>query len=607
MFFCGLRRSGGTLSETELFGAAGVPRGWRGPETAILSHGPFMVAVRSGPGLMRPLMARHRQMVAVGDVRLDNRAEVARLAGVSGAASDLELVLRALDAQGEKAISELLGDFGLVIWDARAHKLLAIRDAFGVKPLYYRATPELLQFSSRADTLATAERYDVEYIADFLTGLVAPDDRTIWDGVKALPAGGCLLQRGTQARGWRYWSPDAFEPEPHGDAPYYEDQFLTLFRDGVRARLGAPGTTWSQLSGGLDSSSVVAMAQTVGGGRGLAGTLTVVDTLGAGDERRYVDSVLRRYDLRNEQVRDQWAWQHDDDGPPGLDVPRPLFPFWARDRRVADVVRRAGGRVLLSGFGSDHYLMGNLNYIADAASRGRLGLATKELTRWAVAMRQSFWGLAREHVVAPVVGGYFAGRRAVPNLPSWVATDFAARTKLHSRVNEATASAGPRGGLFAARIARDVAAIPSGVDRWPFGEDIEVRYPFLHRPLVEACLKMPAAMRIRPAGTKWVLRQAMRGMLPEDVRTRASKGLIDARILWSLNRERGRIDRLLHDPLLAQMGCIDPEALRRDVDAARRGEPVRLVMLMSVLSLETWLAVRNGRWSELDAAAQSAA
>jgi asparagine synthetase B (glutamine-hydrolysing) len=365
----------------------------------------------------------------------------------------------------------------------------------------------------------------------------------------------------------------------------------------VRGCIGPAGATWAQLSGGLDSSSVVAVAQNVAGaGQGLAGTVTMVDRLGGGDERRFADSVIRRYGLRNEQVHDFWAWQDDGMTPPVTDEPRPLYPFYARDRHTVELVRKAGGRVLLSGFGSDHYLTGNLNYITDLMAAGQLGEALRDLARWSVASRESFWTLSRRYLVSPLMP---ARRRAASTapLPAWLDSRFSSERDLAARTIEATDTTGKPGRMFVQKLTRDLASIPAWVDRWPFGEDVEVRYPFLHRPLVEAALRLPPALRIRPDATKWILRESMRGLLPEDVRTRATKGTIDARILWSFQRERAQLDALLADPILAQLGCIRPAELRAEVDLARRGIPTNLVMLMCALSLETWLTVRAGHWT----------
>ncbi|MGH7447835.1 MAG: asparagine synthase-related protein, partial [Longimicrobiales bacterium] len=148
---------------------------------------------------------------------------------------------------------------------------------------------------------------------------------------------------------------------------------------------------------------------------------------------------------------------------------------------------------------------------------------------------------------------------------------------------------------------------PAWIERWPYGREIEMRYPYLYRPLVEASLRLPAKQRVRPNAHKWILRQAMRDVLPENVRMRSTKGGIDARILWSLQREKPRLDALLRDPILAQLGCIDAAALRHAVDQARRGIPVNNVQLFTALALETWLSVRNDAWAAAPAMAFSAA
>jgi asparagine synthase (glutamine-hydrolysing) len=149
--------------------------------------------------------------------------------------------------------------------------------------------------------------------------------------------------------------------------------------------------------------------------------------------------------------------------------------------------------------------------------------------------------------------------------------------------------------MFALYTAREMASLPSWIQRDGFEDGMEVRYPFLSRPLVEFALQLPVQLRVQPFARKRVLREAMRGLLPEPVRTRQTKGGIDARILWSLHRENGFLRALLQEPILGDLGVLDPVELRKAVDEARRGVKHNVVMLMSALSLETWLAVRNGR------------
>lgn len=587
MYVCALQPRGEALSRADVFGYITRLRRDAGESLHSIVEGPFAAVVLDRPGQMRPRIGRYRGLIGAGDVRLDNRDEVASLAQVDGAAhTDLELVLAALDRAGEGVIPRLLGDFAFVCWDARAQKLLAVRDAFGVKPLFRRTAPRLQLFASDTAPLLQEDAYDLDYIAEYLSGNGVQADATIWRGITSVSAGSLVRQRGTVQSVERYWRAEEFEPAPDGDEAENCAVFRELLNEGVRTRLGEPGQTWAQLSGGLDSSSVVALANVLRGSR-VANTVTVVDSLGDGDERTYSDAVVQRYQLRNEQVRDYWAWQDDGEAPPCTDQPSAVYPFYARDRRIWDVVRSNGGRVLLSGMGADHYLYGSLDYITDLAASGRFRDALGEVTTWSVATRQSFWQVGRRYLLDPFLarGGGRAER------PHWLrsTSPASAALTLHARMR----------GRFARRIADGLSALPSWLERWPFGQEVELRYPFLYRPLVEWSLRLPPKQRVRPNARKWILREATRDVLPEQVRTRSTKGGIDARILWSLQRERRRLDAMLRDPVLAQLGCVEPALLRRAVDDARRGLPVNNAQLFCALSLETWLAVRNGSWATL--------
>lgn len=595
MYICALRPRGEPLSKADVFGyLARLKRD--GAAMHSIVEGPFAAVALERSGQHRRTLARWGGLIGAGDVRLDNRAEVAALGRVSEHDhSDLELVLAALDRAGEGCLPQLLGDFAFVCWDARAQKLLAVRDAFGVKPLFRRAAPGLQLFSSEIEPLRQEDAYDLDYIADYLIGENVGIDATIWRGVTAVGAGSVVRQRGTVQSSERYWRVEEHVPAEHGDEAGNSARFRELLEEAVRLRVDDPDRTWAHLSGGLDSSSIVALSNARGAG-GVANTVTVVDSLGDGDERVYSDAVVQKYQLRNEQVRDYWAWQDDGEAPPETDQPSPLYPFFARDRRVWNVVRSGGGRVLLSGMGADHYLYGSLDYITDLAVRGRIRDALSEVTMWSVATRQSFWRVGRRYLVDPFVSR--AANAVQP--PAWL-VDAGRSTYERAAVRRAT------GGRFAQRISATVNRLPAWIERWPYGAEIEMRYPFLYRPLVEHSLRLPARQRVRPNERKWILRHAMRDVLPEQVRTRTTKGGIDARILWSLHREKSRLDALLRDPLLAQLGCIDASALRNAVDDARRGVRVNTVQLFTALSLETWLSVRNGAWAAAPEMTYSAA
>ncbi len=613
-YLCALRLTGEPLHRSEIFGPVARVLGGRSEGMLSAELGAFVAVARTDAPRTRPLVARWGQWAVVGDVRLHNRQEVAALGRhAERDASDLQLVLAALDARGPECVEALQGDFAFVAWDARGQKLVAARDPFGVRPLFTARRGDILLFSSRLSAFEEEGGFDLEYLADFLVAGGSNGERTIWAGARALRAGSVLVQRGTVGSARRFWNAESFTPDSDGgDDRELAARFRELFRQSIRVN-GGVDDTWAQLSGGLDSSSIVATVQSMAGAGelqgSLGGTVTIVDSLGDGDERLFSNEIVARYGVRNDCVHDYWAWRDDGAGAPLTDEPRPIYPFFERDRRMANLVQGAGGRVLLSGLGSDHLLFGNLGYISDLAARGRMGAALGEAARWAVARRQSFWSTAQETIVLPFLPRAMQFRLARPweRVPAWIPGEFARGHALPERVSGVYGVGMRPGRKFQGEVAAQVARLPIWVDREPFDDGLEMRYPFLYRPLVEFCLRLPVRARIRPEGRKWVLREAMRDVLPEQIRLRAGKGGMDARILWSLERERGRLEHMLRRPILADLGCVEPAWLRNAVDDARRGIVTNLVSLMYALSLETWLSVRAGRWSELAEQTRTAA
>ena len=598
LFFCALRPSGQPVHKSDLF--AFLARMPRDVEYETVIEGSFAAVAATGARAIRGLTGKHRHLIGVGDVRLDNRAEVLRFCrGLNDGASDLELVLAAIDARGAAVVNELHGDFAFVAWDSRAQKVVAARDAFGVKSLFLRREGGMVLFSSRAAPLAR-EEYDVDYLRDFLYGMPRATEHSVWKDVQRIEAGTVFEQRGTAGRVERYWSASDFSPASTMKEVDAISEFRRLFTSSIETRLDG-ARTWAQLSGGLDSSAIVSTAEACVRQGAVAGTVTLVDTLGDGDERAFSSRVVDRFGLRNLQVEDSWPWEQSANLGT-TDEPTALYPFQARDDRMRSAVVSNGGRVLLSGLGSDHYLMGSLSYIPDLVMTGRLLRAARELAAWSYTGRQSFWTMARKHAVDPLVRRKVT--TALPSdmhVPSWLGE----RRKFEQHFSKLYdfMFAAPRGRMFEYYTAREMENIGPWVMRNGFEDGIEVRYPFLSRPLVEFSLQLPIHLRVRPFARKYILRQAMRGILPEEIRLRSTKAGIDARIIWALQQEKAQLNRLLDQPILSELGLIEASKLRAAVEEARCGEKHNMVMLMAALSLETWLSVREGRLATVRKAA----
>jgi asparagine synthase (glutamine-hydrolysing) len=565
---------------------AQATQGWHtcGPCSAriVNNAGPSASMVHSPTGL------------AAGLVRLDNRHEMARLAGCDTDRSDLAIVVATLARRGVDGIRDLQGDFAFAYWDQQRETLIAARDAFGVRILYRRSDNGCQTFASQARLIGEDRPISMDYCADFIRNSLS-ETFTPYVGVSRVPAGTYCVLQGERTVEHCYWSAHDFDTDPTIEPGAAIEQFTMLFADGLRTRLAPDGTSWAQLSGGVDSSSMVSMAAWLArrdpGIPPIRGTLSYVDTLGDGDERKYSDAVVRAWPHRNEQLVDFGLWNDGNESPPSTDAPDINYPWFARDQAECRIVRADGGQTLLSGVGPDQYLGGNWLYFADRVAEGRVKETIRELYRLAVFGKKSFWSFAYGCAIQP----FLRRNAARPDpWPRWIHPSFARRFPSEKRRWTTRQRPPAIGRFFRSEIANDMNSIEHSMFRGVIEASLDVRYPYLHRPLVEFCLRLPPELLIRPLEHKWILCQAMEGILPERVRRRRTKGFINGRIERSLIDQRARLHRLLDRSVLGELHCID---VRLAQDALSHPHTSDFRRLQFMLILETWLAVRSGQWA----------
>jgi asparagine synthase (glutamine-hydrolysing) len=552
--------------------------------------------------------------VAIGDVRLDNRLElVRRCAGFQLPRSDLELALRLVLCSDGVTAGRMLGDFSFVAWDPARRSLLGVRDTFGVRKLFHSTDGALWFFASHASTLARDERYDLEYLVERLAQTRSEPARTVFAGVSAVPPASILHVHGERSRITTFWSA-ARAQDASGRAASGEDhcaQFRELLIESVRLRASDEVPVWSHLSGGLDSSSVVSIAQWLSG-RGrlpapLAGTITYTDSLGtSADEREYSDAVVAMYGVRNELTPHHVEMPEHGADEPLRDQPNYPHSMALRDQAAARVVYDAGGRVLLTGEGGDSLVAGTMFFFADWLVTGRAAVSVREMAHRAALGHVSFWRLAYENALLPLLpraARRLLTRARIGSIPPWIPARLARRHGLALRSAHDLVYAGRIGGKYADAARYTIGSISSGLPLGPRNELLDVRHPYLHRPLVELALGLPPELCVRPHERKWILREAMRGILPEKVRTRVGKGALDGLNVWSLMRDTARTDSLLENSMLSDLGCLDVGALRRVLDDIRHGTNHHAGwrdMLSTALDMEMWLRLQSGRWAATD-------
>lgn len=530
---------------------------------------------------------------AVGDVHLDKRPERLSLSADVSSSSDLDVILATVSEAGPRSLQHLDGTFACVLWDSRGGPLLLARDPLGVQTIFWSQKGGRLQASSHIELLQDNGDLDMDFVADFLVhgGSL---DYTVRRGCNRCRPGTFVV---TDACGsstsWEYWSPTAFMEETMNEE-VAASTYRSLLEDSLKGSLQGH-STWLLLSGGLDSSSIACLARHLREKHiidsSLAGCVTFVDELSPVDSELSA-LVAAVAGIVNERLATRDAWYRFPDvaipGEPGLH-----YLFAARIAELLQLLRDRGGQVLLSGVGGDELLHWSLLYLADRCANGSLIKSVTELVRWASLLGHPAWGSVR-HLLVTAFGIQSSDS---PNryIPAWVTPSFRSEYGLADRIRADAAEFSPRGCKYRTEIAHNLRHTSMYLERLPWDSRLELRYPFLSRPLVELSLRLPPELKNRPNMTKYLMRQALRGILPERVCRRVTKDGIDGRLAWSLSKRRDEVDYLLVHSQLSERGVIDPTLFRSAVQEAQHGEQSK-PGLLGTLSLETWLTMKSGRW-----------
>ena len=272
----GVAQFDGAMVEPGLLEAMTAAMQARGPDgTQHWRQGPVALghcAFHTTPeslGEQQPLGNHDRSLVLVLDGRVDNREELAREVRSRGASprslSDAELVLCAYEVWGEQCPEWIIGEFVFFVWDSRNRRLFGARDAVGTRHFYYHAGETWFAFASEIKGLLALGKFEPRLnesrLLDYLVEEFDRSDEvaTFYQGISRMPAGHAMSASLDGTRIWRYWDPGNLEPARYASQDECAEAFTEQLRIAVKCRLRAVGPVGATLSGGLDSSSIVAL------------------------------------------------------------------------------------------------------------------------------------------------------------------------------------------------------------------------------------------------------------------------------------------------------------------------------------------------------------
>ncbi len=509
------------------------------------------------------------------------RAELRALGAAFHTDGDSEVILAAWQRWGPDCLERLHGMFAFAIYDLEQRSLFLARDRLGVKPLFHaRLSDGSLIFGSELKALTAHPllRREVDPLAveDYLAWGYVPDTRAMLKGVEKLPAGHFLwLQRDAPMPAPRRWWDVSFAERHKGKPADLEAELLHVLRDAVTSRMVADVPLGAFLSGGVDSSSVVALMAEASASP--VKTCSIGFDEAALDESTYASAVAQRFhtDHRSRMVGsgdfeqiDHLAWMFDE---PFADAS--ALPTW----RVCQLARE-NVTVALSGDGADEALAGYRRHVFlhnEDRVRGMLPAALRRSVFGALGAiyPKADWApqklRAKTTLLALAASSEEAYAHALsvtgPDMRDALYTADFKRLRGDYRAEQALldvmAHAPARSGLDRAQYADLKFWLPGDiltkVDRTSMAVGLEAREPLLDHRLIEFAARLPEAMRVRGGQGKWLLKQTMRRYLPDDILFRPKQGFVTPIAQWLRGPLAGAARDIARSSAIARLGWFD--------------------------------------------------
>jgi asparagine synthase (glutamine-hydrolysing) len=515
-------------------------------------------------------------------------------------ASDTETIVHLYEDLGPRCVDRLRGMFGFAIWDTRRRQILLARDRLGIKPLYYYERNGTLLFASEMKPilqLADVERsLDWESVGHLFTTLVTPSTRSIVKGVSKLePARFAVGTQGRNLRIERYWDVD-FCPNERATEADLVEELRERLAESVTLHQISDVPVGAFLSGGLDSSAVVAMMSrpkdvdlktfSIGFAEATHDELPHAREVAAKFRTDHYDLVLRPNVV---QIVEDLTWYLDE---PFGDTS--AIPTYMVSKLAAEHVK-----VVLSGDGGDELFAGYDKYVVEARERVREripGALRRAAGAIGAVMPHGMTGRRfLRHLALEGPRRYFDASAMFhgDEMRRLFRAEALTQIARHDPWSAARAEWREPGGDWLAAAQYDdlnrylPLDILTKVDRMTMAHSIEARPPLLDHKLVEFAATIPARFRMQGRDTKLIFKKAMRGILPDSIIDRQKHGFVVPLARWFRGDLEGFARDVLLSPTCRDRGIFDTRSVEHLFRLHARGRDLDL-QLWTMLSFELW-------------------
>lgn len=532
------------------------------------------------------------------------RAELEALGRRFRTRGDTEVLLQALEQWGEEALGRLQGMFAFALWDDREQSLFAARDHLGVKPFHYHWDGALLAFASELKALVQHPRVgreiDLDALSLFLESQYIPAPRTIYKGIRKLPAGHALSLRKGELREWTYWNPSYAQKGGWDEAESLERLEQELDRS-VVSMLVADVPLGAFVSGGIDSSLVAALMARHSTGPvetfnlGFAGGAAQSEHEEAASVARHIGAKHHALMVSPQDVLDAFdGWVDVFDEPFGDQAALPTMMLAKLTRQHVTVA--------LTGEGADELFAGYANYAKRVREERITGVLGGRWSPLPGLVKHLPAIIARDRIVK-AIGVPKAERYAtIPNV-------FAAAVQpgLYSAAFQAART--ERIGQYAARLYEQCNAadyierimyvdmrlwladdLLVKVDRATMAHSLEARVPYLDHKFVEFVARLDPALKQKGGTRKYLLKKLAEKHLPHAIVHRPKQGFVMPLTDWLATGLKARVDASLGAQGLGRRGLFRAGALDRLLADHRAGRSNHAGRLWALTALEAWFA-----------------
>jgi asparagine synthase (glutamine-hydrolysing) len=571
----------------------------------------------------QPLVSARGVWLAM-DGRIDNRDELLPALTLPSATSDAACVLAAYERWGEAFAERLCGEFAIAIADVPRRTMLLARDPIGVRPLYFAHTPRLFAFASEIKALLAhpdiPTRPDDEGVADYLLIDTRPLDRqhiTCFAGISGVVASHVVVVTRERLTTRRYWDFDPGRAIRLRSFEEYAEAFRERFAEAVRRRARGPRPIAVSVSGGLDSSSIFCQADALRRcGRIDAASLVGVSYTGAAggdaDEREYLEVIERELSATIDRFPMEplvGFVRGAEDQIRAVEAPFVDY-MWGITREVQRRAASQGARVLLSGHWGDQVLFSSA-YLADLFVRGswrRIRQHTREYARWfgdgeaGILTRRVALDLARRNLPRPLLPPLKWLKRRLLRAhrqKQWFSERFLSQA-LRDADRPVTLglefhSAHAESIYLEARSKYHVKCLEWN-NKIGALHGLEYLFPFLDRDLLAFLMAVPGEVQNRDGVPRALIREAMRGVLPDALRARRWKADFTGVVNQGVAQDASTIVRALGpESQSVRWGFIDSARLQPELDQLlpRLSGPDSTASwdLSDLYGLEIWLQV----------------